>query len=262
MPAHVSPQKQVVLLGASNLFRALSTVVETARLICGSPCRFLIACGAGRSYGVKTSALCRQLPGITECGLWDALREGQRLPTFALLTDIGTDIMYGYQTDTIIGWVRRCVDLLGQHSARTILMALPMQRIERVSPSCFLFFRSFLFPTQQIKFKQVIITARALNLALHDLAVEQKATIVQHEAHWYGLDPIHSRMRYWPYIYQQSLKPWLEVSREVPSRATSSLRRGLYLRLLVPHWRRICHHEQRRDQPAGVLPDGSTIAMY
>jgi hypothetical protein len=64
-----------VLLGASNLTRGISTVIETARLTLGSPLDVYAALGHGRSYGTRSSILfgARALPGIVESDLWDAL---------------------------------------------------------------------------------------------------------------------------------------------------------------------------------------------
>ncbi len=91
----------VVLLGASNLTRGISTVVGMARGIVGEPSEFLIAMGHGRSYGQRSSVLGRSLPGITQCGLWEALRHA-RGPTSALITDIGNDVIYGVPVETIL----------------------------------------------------------------------------------------------------------------------------------------------------------------
>ncbi len=49
-PATTS-RPRVVLLGASNLTRGISTAVGTARMILGEPGEYLIAMGHGRSYG-------------------------------------------------------------------------------------------------------------------------------------------------------------------------------------------------------------------
>lgn len=106
---------QIVLVGASNLTRALATAVEAPEHICGRPNRLLIAAGHGRSYGLYSRVLFRSLPGITQCGLWDKLRTGPTLPTFALLTDLGNDIAYGVSTGELIGWVRWCVERFTEH---------------------------------------------------------------------------------------------------------------------------------------------------
>ena len=96
---------RVILLGASNLARGISTIVGTAQSRLGSPLEFFIAMGHGRSYGRASRVLGRTLPGIDECGLWDALGDAVSTQTYALITDIGNDIIYGYDVEMIAAWI-------------------------------------------------------------------------------------------------------------------------------------------------------------
>src|SRR5690242_2621175 len=78
------PARRVVLLGASNLTRAIATVLETALGVWGGPLDVLAALGNGRSYGLRKAWLWRELPGIAGCGLWDAWERRPPAPTAAL----------------------------------------------------------------------------------------------------------------------------------------------------------------------------------
>src|SRR5262245_2033911 len=80
---------RIVLLGASNLTRGISTVIETAGSILGRPLEVLAAFGHGRSYGMSSSVLGRSLPGIVDCGIWQSLAARPPVSTSALITDIG-----------------------------------------------------------------------------------------------------------------------------------------------------------------------------
>ncbi|HEY2881946.1 MAG TPA: hypothetical protein VGJ15_05920, partial [Pirellulales bacterium] len=80
---------RIVLLGASNLTRGISTIVETAHNLWGPRLEILVASGHGRSYGLKSVFLGRALPAIIHCGLWEALAERRNVPTVAMITDIG-----------------------------------------------------------------------------------------------------------------------------------------------------------------------------
>src|SRR5262245_61538357 len=83
-----TPTCRIVLLGASNLTRGISTAVETAGTLLGRPLEVLAAFGHGRSYGMSNCVLGRSLPGIVECGLWRSLAALPPAPTSALVTDI------------------------------------------------------------------------------------------------------------------------------------------------------------------------------
>ncbi len=155
----------MVLLGASNLTRGLATAIDAAQLICGGPSRILVAAGHGRSFAVYSRVLFRGLPGISQCGLWDERARGPKLPTFALLTDLGNDIAYGVSAEEIIGYVRWCVERLAEHQARIIITTLPVQRLERLSPRGYRIFRAVFFPGRRLSLEQALDGARTVNLA-------------------------------------------------------------------------------------------------
>ena len=81
MRCRSTPVRRVVLLGASNLTRGISTVVATAQRVWGQPLEVLAALGHGRSYGIESRVLGRRLPGILNSGLWEALDRSPASPT-------------------------------------------------------------------------------------------------------------------------------------------------------------------------------------
>ncbi|MCI0400388.1 MAG: hypothetical protein L0Z68_03680 [Gammaproteobacteria bacterium] len=253
---------QMVLLGASNLTRGLATAIEAAQLICGGPSRILVAAGHGRSFAVYSRVLFRGLPGITRCGLWDELARGPRLPTFALLTDLGNDIAYGVSAEQIIGYVRWCVERLAEHQARIIITTLPLQRLERLSPTRYRIFRAVFFPGRRLGLEQALDRARTVNVALQQLSFERRITLVDQRPKWYGLDPIHIRRRRLAGAYYGILRHWVDADREEPAARKTSTRRWLQSLLLAPQYECVFGFDRYREQPTGRLPDGTTIALY
>jgi hypothetical protein len=102
MPVEVG---RVVALGASNLTRGFQTVVATARAAWELDVEVVAALGHGRSYGSSSRLVVRTLPGILESGLWRQLEWSPQVPTRALVTDVGNDILYGFSAPQILGWV-------------------------------------------------------------------------------------------------------------------------------------------------------------
>ena len=109
--------QRIVLLGASNLTQGFETIVS----LCGAhqgrdPVHIYTAMGHGRSYGNWSRYFLRKLPGILQCGLWDALNESpakdENQQTVALLTDIGNDLLFGMSPEELVAWVRDCVEKL------------------------------------------------------------------------------------------------------------------------------------------------------
>ncbi len=123
--------RRVILLGASNLTRAISTVVGIAQSSLGGPLDIVAALGHGRSYGMWSRVLVRELPGITTCALWEELDRRPRLDTVALVTDIGNDIFYGASIDEIVSWVDASLARLERTGARTIMTLLPVGKRQR-----------------------------------------------------------------------------------------------------------------------------------
>src|SRR5712671_2746547 len=115
------PPRRVVLLGASNLTRGISTVIETAWSLLGSPLEVLAALGHGRSYGLSSRILGRELPGIRQSGLWEALAAAPRAETAALVTDVGNDLLFGATVASILEWVSESLGRLAAVEARTVL---------------------------------------------------------------------------------------------------------------------------------------------
>jgi hypothetical protein len=253
---------QIVLLGASNLTRGLATAVETARFVCGSPSRVLVAAGHGRSYGVYSRVLFRGLPAITQCRLWDDLASGPELPTFALLTDLGNDIAYERSVDEIIGWILTCVERLAEHQAQTIVTALPMQRLERLRPGAYALFRTVFFPGRHITLQQVLNRAQAINSALRGLATRRGITLVEQRPEWYGVDPIHLRRRLIRTAYQHILGHWISRDQAQPCPSESGMRQRIGFLRLSPHHQRLFGFDRYSRQPAGTLSDGSTVSLY
>ena len=255
------PRKRVVLLGASNLTRGISTVVRLAQLSFGGPLQVLAALGHGRSYGLYSRVLVRELPGIDECGIWRALDDGTPAPTWALITDIGNDVFYGATTDEIIIWVERALDRLAAQGARVVMTLLPTDNAARISAWRFRMMRGLMFRRCTLELAAVRSMTLEINQRLSDLARDRAIELVAQRACWYGFDPIHIRLAQWPHAWSEILSTWRCESRNDFS-LEPSLARWLYLRSLPPQERTIFGRVRRAAQPCGRLADGTTISFY
>jgi len=258
--SHRLPGRRVILLGASNVVRGLSTLLDTAAAVWGGPLDVLAAFGHGRSYGLRTSMLVRELPGIAECGLWAALERRPPAPTAALITDIGNDLLLDVSAAQIAAWIEECADRLQGVGARVVLTALPLCSVATLSSLRFVLLRSILFPGGRLSFDTVVRRAQELDHRLRDLAGRRGLLLAEHQPEWYGFDPIHIRRREQTAAWRTILARWSDA----PAAAVNgrSLRRWLYLRLLAPERRWLFGREYRKAQPAGTLADGTTLAFY
>ena len=247
---------RVVALGASNLTRGFHTVVAAARAAWGPEVEVLGALGHGRSYGVRSRVLVRALPSILDSGLWDALDEMPPASTRALVTDVGNDILYGFEPPRILSWVEEAVVKLRRLAADVVLTGLPLHSIREISTARFLAFRSVLVPACRLSLDVVRQRAEAVDEGLRGIASRHSLRFLALPSQWYGIDPIHFRPSVW--------RPaWQEILGTSPSDAVRATRReALRLYLMAPERRWLCGLRQHTPQVGVRLPSGGRVRLY
>ncbi|MBW3599630.1 MAG: hypothetical protein KY475_20450 [Planctomycetes bacterium] len=260
MSERPAPSRRVVLVGASNLAIHLPVVVETARRIWGSPLEVMAAVGHGRSYGATTSVLGRVLPGILNCGLWQDLRDRPQAHTAALVTDIGNDLLYGMTVEQIAEWVDECLSRLAPVARPLVVTELPLESAQSLTAWRFALMRTAFFPSCRLSLDDALAQAAELNERVRELAARYEALLVRPSAAWYGLDPIHIRRTGGAIVWREILGRWSPLVEAEAARA--SLAQWIALRRMRPLERRLWGRVQRQAQPAGRMPDGTTIWLY
>ncbi|MFP6765173.1 MAG: hypothetical protein VB858_16205 [Planctomycetaceae bacterium] len=188
------PQRTFILIGASNVAFNLPDIWRG--LTTDQPTRLIVAAGHGRSFGRPSTVLGRTLPGITECSLWKALPEisnGQSARV--LMTDIGNDLLYGADPETIAGWVQKCADRLLDSGSQLALATLPVEMIRRLSRTKFYLFRRILFPDSKLAFEDLCELVAELVQRIENITASRGIRLLKPDMAWYGFDPIHFRRR-------------------------------------------------------------------
>ena len=256
-----SPRRgSVVVLSASNGSRGLPALVATVRSLWHYPVELLIAKGHGRSYGSPSRAFWSNRPPMLGGGLLERLDALPARPTWALLTDIGNDIMYGADAPTIAQWVGHAADQLAQRSARLCISLLPRASIAALSPQRYLQLRNLLFPRCTLSWDDVQQLVADLNQRLTNLAQVINAHTVEPPASWYGSDPIHHR----PAMQTQAWRTMLAPLAPRPEARPGLLRLALAqrYRFLIGRSFHLHGREYGREQPAHVCADGTRIWLY
>jgi len=252
---------RVVLLGASNLVRGLASAVVTAhRAVGGGRLDVYVAHGHGRSYGQRSRVLGRTLPGILDCGIWEALERDAATPLRALLTDVGNDIGYGVDAGTLTGWVDACTErLAAAGDVRLVVTPPPRANIERLRDVEIALAKRFFFPTSPVSTADVRREVADLDRRLREVAARRGAALVEPEASWYGLDPIHVRRSLYPRAWAAMLAPWSDAP-VLP--APASVTRQLRLWWQFPERWWLFGVALGSRQPAVVLPEGVRVFFY
>ena len=266
------PVRRVVLLGASNLTRGLATALDVLRRHRDEPIDLMAAMGNGRSYGMYSRVLGRGLASILDCGLWSALAERPPLPTTALVTDIGNDIMYGSDVPIIARWVEECLRRLQNHGARTVLVRLPVNNLPKLGQTRFYLLRTLFFPRNRDDLASIAARSRRLDEAVRTLARRYDATYVPQIDAWYGLDPIHYRLSQWSAAWAALAGPLRGPNDDRAGASSPTMTRGarplvsiwnsLRVQAIVPAERYLLGIAQRRAQPAATLADGTRISIF
>ena len=251
-----------VLLGASNLTVSLRLVIQLLQRRIGGPSDVLVAAGHGRSYGEFSQVMFRELPGITSSGLWKRLELASVRPTYALLTDIGNDIPYGYTPEQILGWVSWCVSRLQRQSVHIVMTNVPIASIKSISEWRYKMLRSVLFPRCQLSRREVVERASVVHHGLVEMAASKHFELLEPSSDWFGADAIH--VHYWKRkaFYQRITEqfsssngtqcldignePWFSMWKQRPRFA----------------YKKVLGRERRNQQPSGQLADGTIISMY
>lgn len=252
--------RRVVLVGASNLAIHLPVVIETARLLWGSPLDVMAALGHGRSYGMTSRVLGRVLPGILDCGLWRDLRHRSPAPTAALVTDIGNDLLYDVSVEQIAAWVDECLTRLARLAPTLIVTELPLESSQSLTSQRFLLLRTIFFPRCRLTLEETLTRSSLLNARVRELAAQHRATVIKPSRAWYGFDPIHIRRTRGSQVWREILASWSPDSPAQRARWTS--RQWISMRRLRPLERQLWGRLQHQPQPAGYLADGTAISLY
>ena len=256
------PQNRLILLGASNLTLSLRLVIDLMQQRIGAPSEILAAVGHGRAYGVFSQVVWRGLPGIAECGLWRPLSAMESRPTYALLTDIGNDVVYELTPEQVLRAVERCIDQLQRQSAQIVVTNLPMASVERLSERRYTFFRNLFYPFCKLSRDETLSRVRAVHAGLVDMAVRRQFLLVEQEAHWFGPDGIH--VNYW-----QREAFYRDIMRRFPDSGAKPEhwddKRKFFLtwqRRPVFAFKTVLGRAIHCPQPSGQLADGSAICKF
>lgn len=258
--SNTDDRARIILLGASNVTKGISVIIETAQAMLGKPLDVYCAIGHGRSYGTRSFVLVRSLPSIVDAPLWHVLdRLPHDVPTYALIADVGNDIMYGHLPHVIAGWVDQCIDLLQRLDSNIVMTSLPLQRMEQLSSRQYLVARTLLFPSNRLSFAEVRSRAGDLADRLESLAATHSIPLVELPRSWYGIDPIHLRASVKREAWRSILQHWRSGHTTATHR---SLFRLLRLRTLSPQKWWLLGMQRGRPQPATTFADGTRVSLY
>lgn len=263
------------MLGASNLTMAFRPILRLLHELRGVPLDIYAALGHGRSYGSMSNVSGRVLPGITTCGVWEEWENSARLPTRALLTDIGNDLFYNTSVDEILEWIRLALRRLRPRCEQIALTLVPLENARAINSSFYDGFRRVCFANCRVTHDEMLARAAALNHGLAELAAEFAVTLIEQPRAWYGWDPIHHRRGCRRVAWETILDSWRTGS---DSRRTLAQKNSEFVKYFFasgndlhwwtwwrhgwPAWQEWRGRVIERAQPCLVWPSGTRVSLY
>jgi len=187
----------IALLGASNLYLTTGPALRQLARFLPGPQEVFIARGAGRSYGIKAGWNVVNYVGLSRSGLFDALaRAVKKHPharVYALLTDVGNDLLYGASPKVLVKWVGESMLRLREMGARVAVTAMPAESIGRGGPARYLFFRSLYYYSCRIPREEMIRRIEEVGERLTAFCSEHEISLLPVDADWYSIDRFHLR---------------------------------------------------------------------
>lgn len=254
-----SLQNRLILLGASNLTLSLRLVIHLLQQRLGLPSEIFVAAGHGRAYGVASRMLLRGLPSIIECGLWSCLTEAKPHRTYALLTDIGNDILYGAQPENILYAVEKCIMRLQQQSALIVVTNLPLTSIVQLTEKRYQFFRHLLYPFCRLSRSEVIHRASIVHAGLNAMSTHFHFKLYEQQSAWLGRDGVHVKLRHRQHFYADIAKQFPINDFPPVNKAESILPWSQYPKFA---FKTVLGHPFNYSQPSGCMKNGSVVSKY
>ena len=270
--AHDEERTLVVALGASNLSRGLSRLLQASRCCSSSAFDLVVAAGHGRSYGANSRIWKRSLPSILESGLWRSIDRMLRRdvfgnsPRLAVITDIGNDLLYGFSIEQIATWLEEVIHRLHQQQFHVVITKLPIESIQSVGPRRFRLLKTFFVPGCRQSLEEIKEQSHQMNNSIVRLAKKYQLSIIEQPGSWYGLDAIHIRRSCLNSLWRRVLECWpLSSSNKKVCQGTSrwnSLKEWSYLCKASAEVRSLAGVTIFTPQPVLQLSDTTRIFFY
>lgn len=161
-----------ILLGASNLARGYHALKDyLTKNVAPQTLKVYAACGPGRGYGCWGGMFNVSYPPLVESPLFERVRTRLRPGSrgVALVTDIGNDLLYGMDADSLITTLKTVFKRLENLNAEIYMTTLPVYFERDVPAMVYYPIRTFLYPKSRISRKEAIDGVRRINAFLKEI---------------------------------------------------------------------------------------------
>jgi hypothetical protein len=226
--------------------------------------------GCGRSYGLDAGVFGFSTPGHSRSGLFEAVekeaRSREKTEVFALLTDVGNDILYGPGVERIAAWVEEIAGRLLRLGARIGVTSLPVASVEAIPAWKYRLLRPLYYPFHPMRQEEATRQVRQLQERIEHLGEEKGIKVLPVERSWYRFDHFHLRRSARRHVFSTWLDQLLEQQGGSAPPATAGAPRlspsRLALRYHLPAEYFLFRRPRRRPQLGMELAPGARLYSY
>lgn len=219
---------RVHLYGASNVWLSRGAALAALRSRYEGPLEVGLACGPGRSYGLRAGNLLVRYPPLKDV-------QFPHTPQLAVLADAGNDVAYGQRPDAALGWIAQTAASL--HPARIVLTGTPLDNLRRLPEWLFLAVRSLFYPASKATHGEILQALEDLRGGARQLAHERGYIYLEPDPGWFGLDRIHLHSAHHDACWSHYLQSSPAGSARRPSRRALLKMRAAHCWVLGREWR-------------------------
>lgn len=192
-------QHRILVFGASNLWLSRRTLLLELRKRFLGRLELGLAFGPGRSYGLHAGN-----PFFRYQPLKDVSFGFEREPLeqkIAFITDIGNDIAYRQNPDTIISWVSALSERLERYGYYVIVGGTPAESLGTLHPRIFNFLLKLYYSEESLTQEQAVAELFELEARIQDLCQDRSYEYCKLDSEWFTYDHFHLKPKgkkpYW-----------------------------------------------------------------
>lgn len=191
------------LYGASNLWLSRRAALTAVRSRFKAPIEICLACGPGRSYGLKAGN-----PLVRYRSLQDvSFPTRPPISSLAILSDAGNDIIYAQSPETTLGWIKNLAQKLEKTKTQIAIAGLPLESLSKISRLKFFILSRLYYLEQSLSFPQVLERLGKLEEGLKELCLQRGYTFLPTNPAWYGFDRVHLKRSACASCWESLLEP-------------------------------------------------------
>lgn len=161
--------------------------------------------GPGRAYEIDRGSLGIKFTSLSRCELLAAFEQAREedpsSDAYALLTDIGNDLMHGVPAPTLAGRVRSIVERFRGAGARVAVTSLPIEGIAALSPGMFHLARTLVYPASRATHDELVS-----NVGIVQEELREEIELLPARRAWYSPDACHIR----PAHSGEAFREWVD----------------------------------------------------